>query len=58
MASEELFSQVSLWMVNVPVCLKFYTFSLYFILYLLVWIQIHNTVHKHFKNFSSVPVMD
>ena len=39
MAPDELFSQLSLWTVNL--CPKSYTFCLYFILYLHVWIQIH-----------------
>ena len=40
MAPEELFSRLNFWMVNL--CLKSYTFCLYFILYLYVWIRIHN----------------
>ena len=37
MAPEELFSQLSLWMVNL--CLKYFSFCIYFILYLHVWIR-------------------
>ena len=41
MSPEEIYSQllVSLWILNL--CLKCYTFCLYFILYLNVWIRIH-----------------
>ena len=42
MAPEELFSQLSPCMLNF--CLKSYTFSLSFILYLYVWIRIR--IHK------------
>ena len=42
MAPEELFSQLSLWMVNL--CSKSYSFGLFFIQYLHVWIRIR--IHK------------
>ena len=42
MSPEIFFGKLSVWGTGMILCLKFYTFCLYFILYLHVWIRIRN----------------